>query len=353
MAKILIMGAGSSQSNGVINCLIEEKSEVIIGAGCEPTDLIFCKASKKFLLPHSLHENYKNKLLQLLAIEKPDLIHFQHDQELLVASEFRDEILATGTKLYIPAHEDIDSCVYKYKSYLKFKEAGLKVPNNIVINNEDDLKSAFENLTAFNKNIWLRQMSIGGGGKGSVSTDNFNFAKEWINHANGWGDFIAAELLTPDSATFVSIWHNGELIVGQGRARKGWSGRSVSGVTGVTKVGKICNDEHIVDIALKSIKAISKKPHGVFGVDMTYDFQGVLNPTEINIGRFFTTIEFFKQAGLNMPKILKDIALYNLFPNLEKHINPLSNEKLMWLRAMDESPLLISEEKLLKEIVVL
>lgn len=354
MAKILIMGAGSAQSNGVINCLLDvDNPEEIIGAGCESTDLIFCRTQKKYLLPHSVHKNYKEKLLLLLNKEKPNFIHFQHDQELTIASSFREEILATGVKLFLPDHEDIDTCVYKYKSYLKFKDAGLKVPENIVINNEDDLKNAFEKLTTKNKKIWLRQMSIGGGGKGSVATDDFNFAKEWINYNKGWKDFIGAEILTSNSATFVSIWHNGELIVGQGRERKGWSGRSVSGVTGVTKVGKISNDDHIVDIAIKSIKAVSKKPHGIFGVDMTYDYEGILNPTEINIGRFFTTIEFFKKAGLNMPEILKDIAIYNKFPNLSKKINPLNNENLMWLRAVDEKPLLILEEELKKQIILL
>ncbi len=354
MAKILIMGAGSAQSNGVINCLLDAKDpEEIIGAGCEPADLIFCKTKKKYLLPHSLDKEYKDKLLLLLEKEKPDFIHFQHDQELFIISSFRNDIINLSVKLFIPDHEDIDNCVYKYKSYLKFKEAGLKVPENIIINSEDDLKYAFIKLTSKNKKIWFRQMSIGGGGKGSVATDNFNFAKEWINHNKGWGDFVAAEILTPESATFVSIWHNGELVVGQGRSRKSWSGRSVSGVTGITKVGKISNDDHIVDIAIKSIKAISSRPHGIFGVDMTYDIDGILNPTEINIGRFFTTIEFFKQAGLNMPEILKDIAIYNKFPNLSKKINPLDNEKLMWLRAMDEKPLLISEEILEKKLIIL
>jgi carbamoyl-phosphate synthase large subunit len=354
MAKILVMGAGSAQSNGVINSLLDvDNPEEIIGAGSEPTDLIFCRAEKKYLLPHSLNKDYKSKLLALLNKEKPDFIHFQHDQELIVASSFRNEIISTGTKLFIPDHEDIDTCVYKYKSYLKFKEAGLKVPKNIVINNENDLKSSFEQLTTKNEKIWLRQMSIGGGGKGSVATDSFNFAKEWINHNNGWEDFIAAEVLTPNSATFASIWYEGELIVGQGRQRKGWSGRSVSGVTGVTKVGMISNNNHIVDIAIESIKAVSKRPHGIFGVDMTYDFDNILNPTEINIGRFFTTIEFFKQAGLNMPEILKDIAIYNKFPKITNKINPLKNENLMWLRAMDEKPLLISKQQLENSVISL
>ena len=36
--------------------------------------------------------------------------------------------------------------------------------------------------------IWLRASSIGGGGKGALPTNDFDFAKSWINHYNGWGD---------------------------------------------------------------------------------------------------------------------------------------------------------------------
>lgn len=356
MAKILVMGAGSAQSNGVINCLQDAaSSEEIIGAGSEPTDLIFCGASRKYVLPHSLQPEYKEKLLLLLKIEKPDFIHFQHDQELFIASLFRDEILDAGVKMFIPEHDVIDTCVYKYKSYLKFKSSGIKTPKNIIINSEEDLRKSFLQLCANenHKTIWLRCMSIGGGGRGAVATDNLNFAKEWITRNNGWGNFVAAELLTEHSATFLSIWYNGDLIVAQSRERKGWIGRSISGVTGVTKVGKISNNLHIADIAMKSILAVADKPHGIFGVDMTYDTEGILNPTEINVGRFFTTVEFFKKAGLNMPEIFKNIAIYNKFPNLKNKINPIQENDLLWLRAMDKDPIMIREKELKEQIVLL
>lgn len=347
------MGAGSAQSNGVVNCLLSDgvnSNEEIIAAGSEPTDLIFCKAKKKYLIPHCRSKNYKEKLLKLLLKEKPDLIHFQHDEELLTVSSFRDEILSTGTKLYIPDHEDIDTCVYKHKSYLKFKEAGITVPNNIVINNENDLKRSFKELGNKDKKIWIRSTSIGGGGKGSLGTSNFHSAKNWIDRYQGWGNFVAAEILSQNSVTFLTIWHKGKLIVGQGRLRKGWSGRSESGVTGVTKVGQTYSDPKVAEIAINSVKAISKNPHGIYGVDMTYDINGIPNPTEINIGRFFTTVQFFKEAGLNMPAIMKNIALYNQFPELKNSINPLP-DGLLWLRAMDELPIASTHKKILSNFI--
>jgi predicted ATP-grasp superfamily ATP-dependent carboligase len=354
MKKILIAGAGGAPSEGVINSLIMDNKEEIIGMGSEPTDLVLSSAHKKFYVPYANSLDYKPTLLRLLEAEKPDLVHFQNDLEIFHASQMREAIHNAGVKTFMPDHDVIDTCVHKYKTYLKLKEAGIKVPENRIINNENDLKAAFAELGDKDGTIWLRASSIGGGGKGSLPTNDFTFAKGWIDRYNGWGDFVAAELLSPDTVTWLSIWHDGELVVAQTRIRKGWThgNRTVSGVTGVTKVGQTYSDEFVNNVAIDTIKAVTDKPHGIFGVDMTYDKNGVPNPTEINISRFFTTVLFFTTAGLNMPAIFKDIVLYDKFPNLSKKINPLPNG-LLWLRGMDAHPRLMTSEEMHKDIIVL
>lgn len=353
MAKILIAGAGGAPSEGVINSLLRgKKSDIVIGMGSEPTDLVLSKATKKFFIPYANDPSYRESLLKLLKNEKPDLVHFQNDLEIYHASLIRDDILSTGTKLFMPDHSVIDTCVHKFKTYLAFKEAGICVPKNLMIKNENDLNDAFKALGDCNGKIWLRASSIGGGGKGAISTNDFDLARAWINHYAGWGDFVAAEMLTPDTVTWLSIWFEGELVVAQARQRKGWThgNRSISGVTGVTKVGVTYEDEEVNAIGIEAVRAVANKPHGIFGVDMTYDKSGIPNPTEINISRFFTTVLFFTEAGLNMPEIFKDIALYREFPNLEKKINPLPTG-LMWLRGMDVVPRMMTIEELNGEII--
>jgi carbamoyl-phosphate synthase large subunit len=310
--------------------------EEIIGLGSEPTDLIMCQAHKKYLMPHSREEKYKPALMRILETERPDMIHFQHDLELAIAMRFRDEIEQTGVKMLIPDYETIDTCVHKYKSWLKFKRAGIKVPDSILINDRSDLKRAFRELGDKAGSIWLRSASIGGGGRGALPTNSY-----------GWGDFVAAELLTKDTITWLSIWKDGRLIVAQSRRRNAWahSALSPSGVTGVTKVGETCSNSTVDEVAMNAVRAVSAIPNGIYGVDMAYDRNNVPNPTEINISRFFTTIQFFAEAGLNMPKILKDIVLYGIEPTLKKNVNPLA-DRLLWLRAMDCPPLLTTQEEI-------
>jgi hypothetical protein len=353
MPKIAITGAGSAQANGVVNCLLMAgDGEEIIGLGSDPTDLMLNRAQKRYLVPHSRDPAYKRSLLEVLAIEKPDMLHFQHDLELWTALGFKEEIEATGTRMLVPDYTSVDTCVHKYKSWLRFKQAGLRVPENVVINDRVDLKRAFQALGDGEGRIWLRSMSIGGGGKGALSTGDYEEAARWIDRCAGWGDFVAAERLTDNTVTWLSIWVDGRLVVAQSRRRLAWahSALSPSGVTGVTKVGETYSDPTVDDIAQKAVRAVSAVPNGIYGVDMTYDASAMPNPTEINIGRFFTTVEFFAQAGLNMPKILKDIVLYARLPTLAKTMNPLPNG-LLWLRSMDSPPLLTTQEEIDRTLI--
>lgn len=125
---------------------------------------------------------------------------------------------------------------------------------------------------------------------------------------------------------------------------------SPSGVTGVTKVGETFADSVVDTVAQKACKAVSVEPHGIYGVDMAYDHNRVPNPTEINISRFFTTVEFFAQAGLNMPVILKDLCLHQRFPSLPSVCNPLP-DGLLWIRGMDTPPLLTTEKEMAMTLV--
>jgi len=351
MPKILIAGAGGAPSEGVIYSLKKNPENEVIGTGSEPTDLILSAAEKKYYISYANNPEYKNKLIKILRKERPDLIRFQNDLEIYHASLIRDEIIAEGVTVFMPEHDVIDTCVHKYKSYEAFSRAGVKVPKNIIINDQADLDMAFSQLGDENGKIWLRASSIGGGGKGALPTNDLVLAKAWLDHYKGWGNFVAAEMLSSKTITWLSIWYEGELVVAQTRARSGWThgNRTISGVTGVTKVGVTASSDEVTEIALRSVKAVSDNPHGIFGVDMAYDKCGVPNPTEINISRFFTTVRFFTEAGVNMPEIFKNLALKKEYEKPVKKINPLDAD-LMWVRGMDVQPRLVTNEIIEKEI---
>jgi carbamoyl-phosphate synthase large subunit len=96
----------------------------------------------------------------------------------------------------------------------------------------------------------------------------------------------------------------------------------------------------VVDrIGEAAVRAVDAAAHGLYGVDLTHDADGVPNPTEINIGRFFTTILFFTRAGLNLPAIYLALGLDGVRPTLARRLNPLP-DGLVWVRGMDREPVL-------------
>jgi carbamoyl-phosphate synthase large subunit len=308
-----------------------------------PTDLFLADVDEKYPILAAADSAYPDVLLRMLSKIRPDFIHLQNDYEVRAVSRLRDQVEALGVKLYLPAAETVENCVDKEKSYQIWQSAGLPVPKTMVLHSPADLGKAFD---LYGETIWVRAIE-GAGGRGALPADNYDFAKVWIDRFNGWGEFTASELLTKDTVTWLSIWHQGELIVAQTRRRLSWNfgNRTLSGITGITGVGETCSDETVDRISQDAIFAIDTKPHGVFAVDMTYDKNGIPNPTEINIGRFFTTHYFFTKAGLNMPKIYCDIALDGNFPTMEKHINPLP-DGLIWIRGMDVEPVLTTRSEL-------
>jgi hypothetical protein len=344
MSRIHIGGAGGAPSNNVIRSLREsDRGDYLIGTSSVPTDLFLADVDEKHVVLPATHPDYRQNILQVLAATRPDFLHVQHDFEVRAISRIRDEIHQFGTKTFLPSAQTVENCVDKFLSYEIWCKAGLRIPRTLRLNSIADLRSAFDTLGS---TIWIRATE-GGGGQGAVPTDNFEFARLWIDRYQGWGQFSAAELLTDRSVTWLSIWFNGELVVAQGRQRRSWNfgNRAVSGVTGITGVAETVSDPIVDRVAMDAVLAIDPCPHGLFGVDMTYDHSGFPNPTEINIGRFFTTVYFFTKAGLNLPEIYCDIALSQKFPSLERKLNPLP-PGLIWIRGMDTEPVLTSVAEL-------
>jgi hypothetical protein len=322
-----------------------ERKHYLIGASSVPSDLMLADGDEKHVVPNATAPSYRSSILALLARTRPTFMHVQSDYEVLAVSRLRDEIQSLGIRLFLPSTQTVEDCVDKGKSYSIWARAGLQVPRTILLNTPEDLKQAFATL---GDKIWVRA-TVGGGGRGALPAASFEFARAWIDEYRGWGCFTAAELLSDRSVTWQSVWHEGELVVAQARRRHKWNygNRTLSGVTGITGVAETCSDQDVTRTAIDAISAIDARPHGVFCVDMTYDSSGIPNPTEINIGRFFTTSYFFTKAGLNFPEIYCDIALEGRFPSLDRKINPLP-DGLVWIRGMDVAPVLTTSEELAK-----
>ncbi|MBV9333602.1 MAG: carboxylate--amine ligase [Candidatus Eremiobacteraeota bacterium] len=315
----------------------------LVGFCASPTDLLLADVDERSTMPLANDPGYRDALLRLLDRTKPALLHVQNDHEVAAVSRIRDDIESLGVKLFMPSRYAVETCLDKYRSYVDWQRSGVRVPRTILLNDSDDLATAFRTL---GPKLWIRATS-GAGGAGSLPTESFEFARLWVERSRGWGSFTASQCLTSASTTWLSLWYHGEFVVAQGRRRWSWNfgNRTLSGVTGITGVGETFSNAEVDRLAEQAVRAIDPSPHGIFGVDMTYGDDGLPYVTEINIARFFTTHYFFTKAGLNMPDIYCRLGIFGEEPTLAKRLNPLP-DGLVWVRGMDVEPVLTTVKEI-------
>jgi len=349
MKRILVTGAGGSPSVNFTRSLRQaDEDYYIVGTDADKYYLQRAEVDARYLAPLASHPQYIDFLNYVIDKEKIEFVHAQNDVEVAFLSENREKLHA---KTFFPAKETVKILQDKFESFKVWEKAGIKVPKTILIHRDTDLQAL---LDGFGGSMWIRAIS-GAGGRGSLPVHDVKSAKNWLdfNENNGaWdGNFTAAELLEPETVTWMSIWKDGKLIVAQGRKRLYWELAKISpsGVTGATGTGLTYSDLELDAIAEKAVRSIDPKPDGLFGVDMAYDKNGVPNPTEINIGRFFTTHQFFTDAGLNMPEIFVKLSYGEKLPAISKQKNPLP-DGLVWIRGMDFEPVLSDEKTVAKSV---
>lgn len=341
MKRILVTGAGGAPALNFVRSLrMAPERFHLIGGDSNKYYLQRAETDERHLVPRADEEEYIPYVRQLAEETGAELIFAQPDVEIRVLSDHRE---AVGAKTFLPSKATVRLLQDKFASNKRWAEAGLKIPATFMVNNLRDIEEAF---AQFGAPVWLRPI-IGAAGKGSLPAQDITEAKTWVDFNKGWGTYSASEYLSPQSVTWQSIWQDGELIVAQGRLRLYWEfgDRAPSGVTGLTGAGVTVSDPQLDDIALRAVQAVDPHPHGIFAVDLTYDRDGVPNPTEINIGRFFTTHLFFTTAGINMPYIYVKLAFQEELPHIPRRINPLT-PGMVWVRGMDMDPVLVSEREI-------
>ena len=336
--RILVTGAAGAPALNYVRSLRQAPEPFhLIGVDCSAFHLPTAETDERHLVPRADDPDYISVLNDIARESGAELIFAQPDAEIRVLSGRREELAAPTL---LPRKETVERCLDKFASYSAWRAAGIKVPGTRRLDTPRNLSGAFREFGE----LWLRP-ACGAAGNGSYRTADTRHARMWLDTHDGWGSYTAAEYLSPDSVTWQSVWMDGQLVVAQGRRRLEWefADRTPTGITGVTGVGMTIRDEDVDAVAMAAVRAVDDNPHGIFSVDMTYDAAGVPNPTEINIGRFFTTSLFFSAAGLNMPYIFTRLALGEEPPAIERKLNPLP-PGLLWVRGMDRAPQLVRAE---------
>jgi len=269
-----------------------------------------------------------------------DFIHPQPDPQVLELASNLDTLQA---KTFLPNLDSISICHNKTATMLLLKLYDIPVPLSIPVENIDNI----EHMLAREEKVWLRAI-YGAGSKAALPISSMVQAEGWLDYWEQKGipteHFIVSEFLPGKEYAFQAIYYHGELIVSQARERKEYMNANLmpSGQSSSPSIATTINNPTVNQTGTQAIEILPGIPHGIYGVDMKENRQGIPCVTEINIGRFYTTSNFFAYAGLNMPSIYLELGLTGTTTYTGPQYDPLP-AGISWIRAVDRPPYLSYE----------
>lgn len=345
MKKILITGCAGAAATNFIKCLKNSALELfIVGTDMNAMQLGLSLCDKTYQVLSCLDDEYINQINDIIKREQIDLLYPQTDMEVEIISKKRDELLCN---VFLPVDSAVQLCRNKQSSYERMLDSGVAVADSVEFNNPEEVVNLFGEMISKHSKLWVRA-SKGAGSRAALPVKDLAIAREWIKF---WTDsnrlevnqFQLSEFLPGKDFAFQSVWYKGELICSFARERLEYMFGNLmpSGQSSSASVARSIHSDIVNQTAVKAIRSVDSKPHGVFCVDLKENKHGVPCVTEINIGRFFTTCDFAMKAGCNMPEIYLQLA-FGIELCEKKPYNSIE-ENLLWIRNVDREPVLVKE----------
>ncbi len=341
MTTILVTGAGGPMGNNVTRSLQAAGRFRLIGTDANRWHLPLALTEAVYLVPPARDiDAYLRAIRSLVGRESVDLLLPTHPVEVRALSAHRDEL---DVPLFLPRHQAIERGQDKHASYLRWVEAGVPVPRTDLLRSPADVDRLFDELDL--RPVWVRGAGVPGAGIGvaSLPCRDRAGAVAWIDYWQGWGKMIGSEYLPGDNLTWMGVFHRGTLVASQARQRFEYviPHVSPSGITGAPAVCRTVRRPDVNDIGERAVGAVDAEPHGIYFVDLKGDVENAPRVTEVNVGRFGTTIHFYTEAGFNFPELAADLALGRIPDPLPgRDVLPAD---LTWVRTLDCGPVLVRD----------
>lgn len=338
--KILVTGVGGSAANNFIKCLRMADKFHIVGVDTSKYYIKLSSADVNYVINNP--KRYLETLNEIIYLEDIHLVHPQPDPEVKFISDNRYHIDAA---VVLPGMDVINVCQDKYLFNLFMEYYNVPVPKTFRVSRER-LRCLFKTV---NGKLWLRA-SKGAGSLAALPVTNQSQAEIWIDYwcTKGltWDDFIISEFLPGKEYAWQSLWQDGKLLTSAARTREAYlfQSRMPSGQSSTPTIARSVHNEKVNKICTKAVLSMDKEATGIFCIDLKENSKGTPCITEINAGRFFTTSNFFAEAGCNMPYYYILMALKQKLPKLKPY-NAVKKD-LYWIRQIDMDQKLVRKNEL-------
>jgi predicted ATP-grasp superfamily ATP-dependent carboligase len=309
--RVLVMGAGTGASNNLVASLRASlPSLTVIGCHADPFVLKKSAADRNYLFDTNGAD--LPQIHEIVAREAVDVIIPTGDADVSLLSNSREEL---GDRVYLPAKSVIRLCQDKYELTEVLAAHDVAVAVSFPITTVDDVDAILEKL-AWAPRVWCRLRS-GSRSLGAGPVLNAQQARSWLDLWQSLRGvpadaFMVAEYLPGRDFLCQSLWQNGRLVLVKTFERIAYFGgeNSPGGVSSLSSLAKTIQDDRVVDVCTRAVRALAPDASGAFSIDLKENRDEVPCITEINAGRFFIGMTAFDHVGVhNMSACFVRLAL--------------------------------------------
>jgi len=309
--RVLLLGAGGNAANNVARCLWAA-GHFTVGADADPLTLRLSDCDRTVVLETlpADGEAHLEELRMLIERHGIGFVHAQPDAEARFVAKHRRGRHGLGCPVAVPPAAIVARCQDK----LACADAlgGLAPATHSL----DGGRAAAEKALRRHGAVWLRPRR-GSGSVGALPTSSAAMAEQWVAHwaarrGHGWEEWTAAEVLPGRDLSWTGVYSYGRLVLSVAKERDRLLGaqRSPAGVSSTATVQRIVRRLDLNAVCEEAVRRVAGEelPHGAMMVDAREDAGGRPRVTEINAGRFGTTVDFFQQTGPCLVDLLVEIG---------------------------------------------
>lgn len=347
--RVLVLGCDGNAGMNYARSMHMGGDVELYGTGFNVDHLIDAEQSglyeKTFKMPLVTTDLQKlNKINQIIRDYKIDFVHPQPDPEVawLANNQGLLELTATNTSLSSYVASITQNKMMSQMIWAVEFDFVKPVDGTLFVKRKQSREDMFEPTGK----VWIRHKH-GAGSKFGMPASNEDSALAWINYLVQEKSIETKDLMVfpylpgREFAVQIFAW-DGYIVQAQARERLEYAfgAQMPSGQSSSPSIAQVVTDDFVYEAAYHAIKSIQNFPHGIYCVDMKEFEDGVVIPTEINYGRYFTTSNFFANLGVNTPWDELQIHMRGYVKENENKINSLKGG-IKWIRQMDKLPTLM------------
>lgn len=297
LRRILVTGSGGVAGVNFVNALRVSKEKMfIVGMDYDKYHLEFPDADVRLRSPRHDDPGFIPLISSIVEKYRIGFVHPQPAVEAVVVAKNKEKV---QTECYLPDWKTIARDKLETQRILERKN--VPVAKTETITQSKELARAFKSIGT--KPVWVR-VKRGAGGRLALPCTSVEEAEHWVSlwvlqRKAKWEDFMLQEYLPGRNIAWDSLWYDGKLVTSFCRERLAYPFKHVSpsGITGTPSVSRIVVDERVDRIGERATRALDKKPHGSYSVDLKEDRDGEPRVTEVDAGKFHTTTPLWGYAA--------------------------------------------------------